>query len=127
MVRKIALEASISKEYIKDHIRSCGTVSYQMAITSKGLPGCQHIISHLYEMEFSPHLVPVPDDEVEKFTLMTLDEVKMALMEGQFVANRALVWLAYFIRHGIMTPENEPNFLQICERLHRKHDLFVVP
>lgn len=127
MVRKIALEASISKEYIKDHIRSCGTVSYQMAITSKGLPGCQHIISHLYEMEFSPHLVPVPDDEVEKFTLMTLDEVKMALMEGEFVANRALVWLAYFIRHGIMTPENEPNFLQICERLHRKHDLFVVP
>jgi isopentenyldiphosphate isomerase len=105
MFRKIALETSIPKEHIKDHFLSCGTISYQVAITSKGLPDCQHIISHLYEMEFSPDLVLVPDDEVEKSTLMTLDEVKVALMEGEFVANRALVWLAYLIRHGIMNPE----------------------
>jgi isopentenyldiphosphate isomerase len=127
MLRKIAIEASIPNEYVREHIRSCGTVSYQMDITSRGEPGCQHIISHLYEMEFSPDLTLIPDDEVGKFTLMTLDEVKTALMEGEFVANRAMVWLAYLIRHGIMTPENEPDFVTICERLHRKHDLFIVP
>ena len=33
---------------------------------------------------------------------MTLDEVRMALMEGKFVAKCALVWLALFFRCGII-------------------------
>ncbi|KAK3896488.1 hypothetical protein C8A05DRAFT_20542 [Staphylotrichum tortipilum] len=127
MVRKIAAEASIPKEYTMANLTACGTISYQMSITSAGEPGCQHIVSYLYEMEFGKDTVPRPgSDEVETFTLMTLDDVKVALMEGEFVANRAMVWLAYFIRHGVVTPENEPDFIEICQRLHRKHDLFIV-
>lgn len=127
MARKTVAEASIPEEYTKANIISCGTVSYQMSTTSTGNPGCQHIISYLYELEFSKGVVPQPgNDEVGTFTLMTLDDVMAALMEGDFVANRAMVWLAYFIRHGIITPENEPDFVEICQRLQREHDLFVV-
>ncbi|CAK7223796.1 hypothetical protein SEUCBS140593_005351 [Sporothrix eucalyptigena] len=127
MVRKTAVEASISKEYTRANITACGTVSYQMSITSKGQPGCQHIISYLYEMEIGKDMILRPgNDEVEAFTLMTLDDVKGALMEGEFVANRAMVWLAYLIRHGVVTAENEPDFVEICQRLQRKHDLFIV-
>lgn len=126
MLRKIPVEASIPRDYIRENLKSCGTVSYQMSITSTGRPGCQHIVSYLYEMELDPDMVPAPrDDEVESFTLMTLEEVKTALVEGEFVANRAMVWLSYLIRHGILTPENEPDFVEIQERLHRKHDLFL--
>ncbi|KAK3332667.1 hypothetical protein B0T19DRAFT_448592 [Cercophora scortea] len=127
MARKIAVEASVPKEYTRANITACGTVSYQMSITSNGKPGCQHIISYLYEMEIGRDMIPRPgNDEVEAFTLMTLDDVKGALMEGEFVANRAMVWLAYLIRHGVMTAENEPDFIEICQRLQRKHDLFIV-
>ncbi len=126
MARKVAVEASVPKEYTQANIAACGTVSYQMSITSTGKPGCQHIISYLYEMEFDKDMIPRPGDEVETFTLITLDDVKVALMEGEFVANRAMVWIAYLIRHGVMTPENEPGFIEICQRLQRKHDLFIV-
>ncbi len=127
MARKIAVEASIPKEYTLANIAACGTVSYHMAITSTGNPGCQPIVSHLFEMEFAKDLIPRPgNDEVEAFTLMTLDHVKEALMEGEFVANRAMVWLAYLIRHGVVMAENEPNFDEISKRLNRKHDLFLV-
>ena len=34
--------------------------------------------------------------------------------------------MAYLIRHGVVNAENEPNFLEICSRLHRKHDLFII-
>ncbi|KAF4955345.1 hypothetical protein FSARC_11879 [Fusarium sarcochroum] len=127
MVRKVAAEASLPAEYTKANIVSCGTISYQMAITSTGKPGCQHITSYLYEMEFKDGEVPRPgNDEVGAFTLMTQEEVMTALEDGEFVANRAMVWLAYFIRHGILTPENEPNFMEICSRLQKKHDMFIV-
>jgi isopentenyldiphosphate isomerase len=126
IVRKAAVEASISEEYTRANITACGTISYQMSITSKGKPGCQHIISYLYEMEIDRDMIPRSgNDEVEVFTLMTLGDVKDALMEGEFVANRAMVWLAYLIRHGIVTAENEPDFIEICQRLQRKHDMFL--
>ncbi|CAG2003830.1 unnamed protein product [Fusarium graminearum] len=127
MLRKICTEASIPAEYIEENIVSCGTISYQMHITSTGNPGCQHIISYLYEMEFKEGVVPRPgNDEVGGFTLMTQEEVMAALTDGDFVANRAMVWLAYFIRHGTLTPENEPDFLEISQGLNKKHDMFIV-
>ena len=127
MARKIAVEASIPEEYTRANIAACGTVSYQMSITSRGKSGCQHIISYLYEMEFGREVIPRPgNNKVEAFSLMTLDNVKAALMEGEFVANRAMVWLAYLIRHSEVTPENEPDFIEVCQRLQRKHDLFIV-
>ncbi|KAH9883310.1 hypothetical protein F4778DRAFT_788721 [Xylariomycetidae sp. FL2044] len=127
MARKIAVEASIAEEYTRANIVACGTVSYQMLITSKGMPGCQHIISYLYEMEIDRNMIPRPgNDEVDAFTLMTLDDVKGAMVQGEFVANRAMIWLAYLIRHGVVTAENEPDFIEICQRLQRKHDLFIL-
>lgn len=29
--------------------------------------------------------------------------------------------------HGHITAEDEPHLLEICSRLHRKHDLFIDP
>ncbi|GKU06683.1 hypothetical protein FLAG1_09369 [Fusarium langsethiae] len=127
MVRKIAAETSLPAEYTMENIVSCGTVSYQMEITSTGNPGYQNIISYLYEMELKDELVPRPgNDEVCSFTLMNQEEVMAALANGDFVSNRAMVWLAYFVRHGIVTPENEPDYLEIQSRLHKGHEMFLV-
>ncbi|KXX73543.1 Thiamine pyrophosphokinase [Madurella mycetomatis] len=40
MARKIAVEASVPKEYTRANITACGTVLYQMSITSTGKPSC---------------------------------------------------------------------------------------
>lgn len=119
------LSASVLEHYARAYLRSCGTISYQMSITSTGTPGCQHVVSYLYELEISPNLSLEPAGEVEEFIMMELHEVKEALIRGEFAADQAVVWLAYLIRQGFVTPENEPDFVETCTRMHRKHDVFV--
>jgi hypothetical protein len=66
------------------------------------------MISYFYKMESGREMIPQPgNNEVEAFSLVTLDNVKAALMEGEFVANRAMVWLAHLIRHSIPSGAEE--------------------
>jgi isopentenyldiphosphate isomerase len=126
IVERAASEASIPKEFTRANIRACGTVSYQMSTTNFGQPGCQHHVQYVYEMELPQHLVPVPNrGETDAFNLMSLDEVRRALARGEFKPNTGMTWLAYFVRHGIVDSENEADLVEICARLHRKHDLFI--
>ena len=127
IVREAAEEGAIPEEYTRKNIISCGTLSYQMSLTDDGRPGCQHQVQYLYEMELTEDIVPKPfDGEVEEFTLKSLDEVRYALMHGEFKLNCGMTWMAYLVRHGIVNAENEPNLVEICSRLHRKHDIFIV-
>ena len=41
------------------------------------------------------------------------------MCRGEFKPNCALLMLDFFIRHGILTPENEADFDEIKSRLHR--------
>lgn len=75
----------------------------------------------MYDMEVAPSIIPSPgDDEVEHFSLLTIEEVKGALLEGRFKPNCALVMLDFFIRHGFVDAENEGDFTGIVSRIHRK-------
>ncbi len=66
---------------------------------------------------------PRPNDgEVDEFMLYTVDELKAALAAGEFKPSSALVLLDFFVRHGILTPENEPDYLEIVRRIHRSLD-----
>lgn len=126
LIQRAADEASIPTEYSSQHIKACGTVTYQMKETNEGQPGCQHHDQYVYEMELPLDMIPKPfNGDVEKFKLMTLQEVVDALHRGEFNF-RAMTWVAHFVRHGIVNPENERNIAEVCSRLHRKHDLFVV-
>ena len=127
IVRESAEEASFPEDYIRDNVKACETLSYQMSRTDDGRHGCQHQVQYLYEIELKEHIIPKPfDGEVEEFTLKTLEEVRKALAQGEFKLNCAMTWMAYLIRHGIVNAENEPNLLEIDSRLHRKHDLLIV-
>ncbi|OCL13462.1 hypothetical protein AOQ84DRAFT_395062 [Glonium stellatum] len=119
-------EASIPEAYTQRHAKACGTVSYQMSRTNDGKPGCQHHVQYVYEMELAPEIIPTPfNSEVEGFRLMSLEEVAEALIRGEFNF-RAMTWIAHFIRHGIVNAENETGLAEVCARLHRKHDIFMV-
>jgi hypothetical protein len=65
--------------------------------------------------------VPVPrDGEVEGFELMGVEEVRVALAEGRFKPNCSVVLLDFLVRHGVLTPENESDYVEIVSRLHRR-------
>jgi hypothetical protein len=127
MIREATEEAGIPEEYSRANIKSCGSVTYQVAATNDGTPGCQHHVQFAYETELKKDFVPFPvDGEVDEFKLMSLEEVLDAAVKGKFKLNLAMTWVDYLVRHGIVTAENEPHFLEVCARLHRKHDIFVV-
>jgi len=54
--------------------------------------------------------------------LLDVEKVKEKLSQGLFKPNCTLVVLDFFIRHNILTPENDPNYLEIVARLHRKFE-----
>ena len=124
MIREAAEEASLPEELVRSSANPCGTVSYvhvrdERAGGETGLiqPECQYV----YDMEVPADVVPRPgDDEVEDFYLWTIEEVKRALADGEFKPNCAVVLLDFFVRHGLLTPENEPHYIEIVSRMHRK-------
>ncbi|KAF7513015.1 hypothetical protein GJ744_011281 [Endocarpon pusillum] len=124
LIREASEEASLSEDLVRGNARPCGTVTYfhvrdERAGGETGLcmPECEYV----YDLELPVDVVPVPgDDEAVDFRLLNVEEVKTALTEGQFKPNCALVLLDFFVRHGVLTPDNEPDYIEIVSRLHRR-------
>ena len=51
--------------------------------------------------------------------LMTVDEVKAALLNQEFKPDSGAVLVDFLIRHSFITAANEPDFVEINTRLHR--------
>ncbi|VUC24843.1 unnamed protein product, partial [Clonostachys rosea] len=79
-------------------------------------------VLYVYDMEMPPDVVPTPgDDEVERFELMGPDEVISRMEAGEFKTNVCPVMVDFFLRHGIITPEEvgPGAYAEICSRLRR--------
>ncbi|EGX94097.1 thiamin pyrophosphokinase-related protein [Cordyceps militaris CM01] len=89
-------------------------------------------ILYVYDLDLSPPaagddaaalgLVPLPGDdgEVDEFMLMDWQEVVRRMRAGEFKPNVCAVMIDFFIRHGLVTPETEDQYVEICSRLRRK-------
>lgn len=127
IVREAEEEVCFEPEYTRSNVKACGTASYQMCRTDSGLPGCQHQVQYLYEMEVDKRTVPkIGDGEVEELALLSLDEVRSALANGEFKLNCAITWVSFLVRHGHITAENESHLQEICARMNRRLDIFIV-
>ena len=123
LVREAQEEASLPEDVVRKGVKPTGTVTYfhirdhRAGGETKLLqPECQYV----YDLELEEDVVPKPsDDEVAEFELKTVDEVKDALKNGQFKPNCALVLLDFFVRHGILTADDE-GYIEIVARLHRR-------
>ena len=47
-------------------------------------------------------------------------QVVEALHNGEFKPNCGLILVDFLVRHGFVTPENEPNYVEISWRMHRR-------
>lgn len=124
VVREAMEEASLPEDVVKANAVATGCISY-LYMRSPQAGGesdlIQPEVEYVYDIKLDPSVIPKPcDDEVEDFNLYTVEETKQALANGEFKPNCAMVLIDFFIRHGILTPENEPDYLMILARLHRK-------
>ncbi|KAF3767486.1 hypothetical protein M406DRAFT_338244 [Cryphonectria parasitica EP155] len=124
VIREADEEASLPEYIIREHAKLAGTIRY--IYTTEQRPGiddgyiypeCQWV----YDVELPDDVVPAPNDgEVESFSLCTVDEVREQLAAGRWKPNCAVIILDFFIRMGILTPDNEPDCDEIETRLRRK-------
>ncbi|KAJ6440737.1 NUDIX hydrolase domain-containingprotein [Purpureocillium lavendulum] len=102
-------------------LRSVGTVTLANRNARTGLFHSE--VLYVYDMEMPPGVAPRPnpdDDEVEEFLLMGCAEVRERMARGEFKPNVCAVMIDFLVRHGEVTAENEPDYAEICSRLHRR-------
>ncbi|KAI6782705.1 uncharacterized protein J7T54_000848 [Emericellopsis cladophorae] len=123
LIREADEEADLPGNVVRSRAKHVDVVTY-MYITEKErvgeadyiYPECQWV----YDLELPIDVIPQPKDgEVEEFCLCDVSEVKAQLAAGEYKPNCALVVIAFFIRHGILTKENEPDLVSIEKRIHR--------
>ncbi|KAF9427777.1 hypothetical protein BGZ94_004159 [Podila epigama] len=118
MIKESMEEAAIPA-HIAETAQSVGTISYIKL--SKNNKETQPETQIMYDLELQQDVVPTPcDSEVEGFRLWSMDQVLDAIRTGEFKPNCACACLHFMIRHGVLTPENEPDYLEIDQRLHRR-------
>lgn len=127
LIREAAEEASFPPDLTSKNAVACGTINY-LNLTderSGGEIGCfSPEVQFIYEMKVSTDVVPIPgDNEAEEITLMDIPRLKEALANGDFTPANGCVVLDFFIRHGLVTFESEPHYIEIASRLHRVLDL----
>ncbi|GAB7346930.1 hypothetical protein MBLNU459_g1995t1 [Dothideomycetes sp. NU459] len=124
LVREASEEASLPSALVSAAAKSAGTVTYfhirdERAGGETGLlqPECQYV----YDLELPADVVPRPSDgEVDRFYLWGVAEVRRRLRAGEFKPNCAVVLLDFFVRHGLVSHEDEPDYLELVSRMHRK-------
>ncbi|KAF3062351.1 hypothetical protein GL218_03447 [Daldinia childiae] len=124
IIREADEEADLPETLMHERAKFTGMVTY-IYITDERAGGEAGQIypetQWVYDIELPADFVPTPKDgEVAGFYLWTVEEVQEKLAQGEFKPNCALILVDFFIRHKILTPENEPNYDEIVSRLHRK-------
>ncbi|KAI0453569.1 thiamine pyrophosphokinase-related protein-like protein [Xylaria acuta] len=125
LLAEAAEEASLGKELVGVRAKACGTLSY-FHTRKREMGGevglLQPGVHFLYEMELSLEDDVQPrsnDRNVAGFELMTPEELRAEILAGRAKPWFALAAIDFFVRHGIITEENERDYVSICMRLHR--------
>lgn len=121
IIRECTEEASLPSDFIREHARSTGMLNFMNRSPSKWiLPG----IYYLYEVRLPSDGAIAPrtnaeDGEVDAFQLMDVEEVMQRLLQGQFKPSSAMALVDFCIRRGIITPESDLGYLDVCMAMKR--------
>ncbi len=74
-----------------------------------------------YDLPMPAAVKPQPSDEIARYELLPLSKVLRLVRSSEaFKFNVNLVIIDYAIRHGVITPENEPDFESLVAGLHER-------
>ncbi|KAI1173937.1 putative thiamine pyrophosphokinase [Nemania sp. FL0916] len=100
-----------------------GTVSWCSVRERNGvdlgvvMPGVQYVYD--FEVDGKREL-RAAESGIDWLRRLTVDEVLAALHRREFKPSCACVMIDFFIRHGVITAENDEDFADIVARLHRR-------
>jgi hypothetical protein len=78
-------------------------------------------VLYVYDLEVGQDVVFKPvDHDVYSFHLIDVQQVRDAMTSGKFKPASASVMIDFFIRHGLITAEDDEDYAEIVSRLHRK-------
>lgn len=131
IIHEAAEEASISEDVVKEGVRPVGVLT-MMGFTGKGAAGEHGLVFgdvvYVFDLEVPEGFELKPsDEEVKEFYFLSVEEVKSQLLKGAFKNNSAVVMIDFFIRHGIITPDNEKDYVELLVRSHRKLPIPISP
>ncbi|KAF8906217.1 hypothetical protein CPB84DRAFT_1770253 [Gymnopilus junonius] len=119
VIRESAEEALLDDDYVKKFIRPVGVLPFPNR-SPKGwiLPG----MYYLFDLPLPANGIVTPkinalDGEVDKFELLDAQDVLKYLLEGQFKPSSALAIIDFLIRHGYITEDTDPRYLDVCQLL----------
>ncbi len=116
LVKECAEEAAIPPD-LAAHARPVGTIAYRHALPA----GLKPDEMFCYDLElpaaFEPHAA---DGEVHRFMRLPAEEVLALVRDtARFKFNCALCLIDFFVRHGLIGPDDEPDYAEICAGLRR--------
>lgn len=124
VIKECQEEAGLPSEFVKKSIKSAGVLLYMYYPPTpvNGIERVQPEVEYIYDLPFGDEtsIIPQPEDgEAEDFQLLDIDEVMSQLRAGQFKPNCGMVIVDFLLRHGLIDPESEPDYLEIQSRCHR--------
>lgn len=116
LVKECAEEAAIPAE-LAGRARPVGMIGYRHALPEGLKPDQMFCYDLELPADFAPHAA---DGEVHRFMRLPAEEVVALVRETtRFKFNCALCQLDFFVRHGLIGPDDEPDYAEICEGLRR--------
>ncbi|XP_066157218.1 uncharacterized protein [Euwallacea fornicatus] len=107
-------EASVPPEHLK-RVTSAGCVSFYFESERGLFPNTEFVFDLELPIDFRPECA---DGEVESFEVLPVTQCLKKILAPDFKTTSAPVVLDFLVRHGVITPENEPDYLKIIELLH---------
>ena len=111
LIKECDEEAGIPKA-LAQQARSVGVISY----CHETLDGAKPDQMFCYDLEMPADFTPVnTDGEIDGFELWPIEQVAECVRDSfDFKFNCNLAIIDFLIRHGIITPENEPDYIEIA-------------
>lgn len=125
IIKEADEEASVPEAIARRLVKSVSAISYMYVdgTVEKGAGWIQPEVQYIYDLALIGDAATLKlrpnDGESEDFELMEMDKVKDEMLSGNFKPNCAAVIIDFMVRHGLITSENEQDFLALQQRLHR--------
>ena len=116
MVKECGEEAGIPPE-IAQRVQPVGMILYDHQSGDGAKPDRQYC----FDLEVPADFEPVAaDGEVDEFMLWPIEQVAARVRDTfAFKFNCNLVIIDFLIRHGILDPDSEPDYTDLCRGLYK--------
>ena len=114
VIKECAEEAGIPEDLVRRAV-AVGMISY----THQSPEGCKPDQMFCYDMELPEHFIPTPTDgEVAEFYLWPIAKVAETVRDSfEFKFNCNLCIIDFLVRHGVIDPDNEPDYTALVHGL----------